>query len=152
MAASRQALLGLRRPRNRTVSAVTAVLVGYALAFVARLGTVLPFIGLDIVAFAAGLGIAAYAGWARGGALVGLGSVFLPLLWISFIPPLVAYLRGLKFAGSRYSTIRMSQAEYTPEKEFEVAVGQVPFLLIVALLFGGVAFLLGAGARRAFGR
>ena len=62
MAASRQALLGLRRPRNRTVSAVTAVLVGYALAFVARLGTVLPFIGLDIVTFAAGLGIAAYAG------------------------------------------------------------------------------------------
>lgn len=134
------------------MGAVAAVLVGYALAFVARLGTVLPFVDLGIVAFAAGLGIAAYAGWARGGALAGLGGVFVPLLWISFVPPLVGYLRGLELAGSRYTTIRMGQAEYTPEKELQVAVGQVPFLLIVALLFGGVAFLLGAGARRAFKR
>ena len=152
MVASSRNLLGLRRPRNRTVGAVAAVLVGYALAFVARLGTVLPFIDLDLVAFVAGLGIAAYAGWARGGALAGLGGVFLPLLCISFVPPLVAYLRGLKFAESRYTTIRMTQVLYTPEKELQVAVGQVPFLLIVALLFGGVAFLLGAGARGALGR
>lgn len=147
MATWNQTILGSKQPRYRAMGAIIAVLVGYALAFLARIDTILPVIGVDLIAFGVGLGIAAYAGRARGGALAGIGSVFLLLLWISFIPPLVAYLRGLKLAESRYTTIRMSQVQYTPEQELEAAVGQVPFLLIFAFFIGGIFFLIGASTK-----
>ena len=78
--------------------------------------------------------------------------MFLLLLWMAICPPVVAYLRGREYSGSRYSTIRLSDALHTTGTELGVAIEQVPLLLVGALLFGGAAFLVGAGARRLSGR
>ena len=146
----RRTLLGVRRPRRCIAAATVGLLAGCTLAFLARLDVVIPLGGWDLgfVVFAAGLVVAAYAGWARGGAFPGAGSVLLLLLWMAFFPPAVAYLRGREHAGDRYSTVRLTQALYSPSKELGVAIEQVPLLLVGALLFGGAAFLVGAGARR----
>ena len=147
---SRRALLGVRQPRRRAVGATVGLLAGCTLAFLARLDVVIPLSGWDLgfVVFAAGLVVAAYAGWARGGAFPGVGSVFLLLLWMALFPPVVGYLRGEKYSSPRYTTVRLSEVLLTPGKELEVAVGTVPYLLLGALLFGGGGFLVGAGARR----
>ena len=71
---------------------------------------------------------------------------------MAFFPPAVAYLQGREHAGDRYSTVRLTQALYSPSRELGVAIEQVPLLLVGALLFGGAAFLVGAGARRLSGR
>ena len=144
----------MRQPRRRAVGATVGLLAGCTLAFLARLDVVIPLSGWDLgfVVFAAGLVVAAYAGWARGGAFPGVGSVFLLLLWMAIFPPVVAYLRGREHAGGRYGTITLSDALSSPISELESAVGQAPYLLVGALLFGGAAFLVGAGARRLSGR
>ena len=108
--------------------------------------------GLGFLVFSAGLVVAAYAGWARGGAFPGVGSVFLLLLWMALFPPVVGYLRGEKYSSPRYTTVRLGEVLLTPSKELEVAIGTVPYLLVGALLFGGGAFLVGAGAGRLSGR
>lgn len=154
MNVSRRALLGVRRSRRRIAAATVGLLAGCTFAFLARLDVVIPLggWGLGFAVFAVGLVVAAYAGWARGGAFLGVGSVSLLLLWMAFFPPAVAYLRGREHAGDRYSTVRLSQALYTPDTELGVAVETVPYLLVGALLFGGAAFLVGAGAGRLSGR
>ena len=150
MNVSRRALLGVRQPRRRAVGATVGLLAGCTFAFLTRLDTAIPLggWGLGFLVFSAGLAIAAYAGWARGGALPGVGSVFLLLLWVAIFPPAVAYFRGREHAGGRYSMISLSDALLSPISEFESAVGQAPYLLVGALLFGGAAFLAGVGARR----
>jgi len=150
MNVSRRALLGVRRPRRRIAAATVGLLAGCTLAFLVRLDVMIPLGGWDLgfVVFAAGLVVAAYAGWARGGAFPGVSSVFLLLLWMALFPPVVGYLRGEKYSSPRYTTVRLSEVLLTPGKELEVAVGTVPYLLLGALLFGGGAFLVGAGARR----
>ena len=150
MNVSRRALLGVRRPRRHIAAATVGLLAGCTLAFLARLDVVIPLGGweLGFVVFSAGLVVAAYAGWARGGAFPGVGSVFLLLLYMAIFPPVVAYLRGREYSGSRYSTIRLSDALHTTGTELGVAIGTVPYLLVGALLFGGGVFLVGAGARR----
>ena len=154
MDVSRRALLGMRRPRRRAVGATVGLLAGCTFAFLVRLDTAIP-LGrweLGFAVFAAGLVVAAYAGWAHGGAFTGIANVSLLVLWMAFFPPAVAYLRGREYAGSRYSTVRLSQALYAPDTELGVAIEQVPYLLLGALLFGGAAFLVGAGAGRLSGR
>ena len=154
MNVSRRALLGVRQPRRRAVGATVGLLAGCTLAFLARLDVVIPLSGWDLgfIVFSAGLVVAAYAGWTHGGAFTGIANVSLLLLWMAFFPPAVAYLRGREHAGGRYSTVRLSEALYTPGTELGVAIGAVPYLLVGALLFGGAAFLVGAGARRLSGR
>ena len=154
MDVSRRALLGVRQPRRRAVGATVGLLAGCTFAFLVRLDTAIP-LGrweLGFAVFSAGLVVAAYAGWTRGGAFTGIANVSLLLLWMAFFPPAVAYLRGREYAGSRYSTVRLSQALYAPDTELGVAIEAVPYLLVGALLFGGAAFLVGAGARRLSGR
>jgi hypothetical protein len=154
MNVSRRALLGVGRPRRRAAAATVGLLVGGTLAFLARLDVVIPLSGweLGFVVFLAGLVVAAYAGWARGGAFPGVGSVFLLLLWMAFFPPVVGYLRGENYSSPRYTTVRLSEVLLTPRSELEVAVESIPVFLLGALLFGGGAFLVGAGARRLSGR
>ena len=154
MDVSRRALLGVRRSRRRAVGVTVGLLAGCTFAFLVRLDTAIPLARWDLgfAVFAAGLVVAAYAGWTHGGALPGVSSVFLLLLWMAFFPPAVAYLRGREHAGGRYSTVRLSGALYSPGTELGVAIGAVPYLLVGALLFGGGAFLVGAGARRLSGR
>ena len=143
MNVSRRALLGVRQPRRRVVGATVGLLAGCTFAFLVRLDTAIPLSGweLGFAVFAVGLVVAAYAGWTHGGALPGVSNVFLLLLWMAFFPPAVAYLRGKEHAGGRYSTVRLSEALYTPGTELGVAIGTVPYLLVGALLFGGGAFL-----------
>ena len=150
MDVSRRALLGVRRPRRRAVGATVGLLAGCTFAFLVRLDTAIPLGRWDLgfAVFVAGLVVAAYAGWTHGGTLPGVSSVFLLSLWMAFFPPAVAYLQGREHAGDRYSTVRLSGALYTPGTELGVAIEQVPYLLVGALLFGGAAFLVGAGARR----
>jgi len=154
MNVSRRALLGVRQPRRRIAAVTVGLLVGCTFAFLTRLDTAIPLggWGLGFLVFAAGLVVAAYAGWARGGAFPGVGSVFLLLLWMGIFPPVVAYLRGREYADDRYSTIRLSDALHTTGTELELAIETVPYLLVGALLFGGGAFLVGAGAGRLSGR
>ena len=154
MNVSGRALLGVRRSRRRAVGVTVGLLAGFTFAFLVRLDTAIPLGRWDLgfAVFAAGLVVAAYAGWARGGAFPGVGSVFLLLLWMAIFPPAVAYFRGREHAGGRYSTVRLSGALYTPGTELGVAIGTVPYLLVGALLFGGGAFLVGAGVRRLSGR
>ena len=154
MNVSKRALLGTRRPRRRAAAATVGLLAGCTFAFLLRLDTAIPLSGweLGFVVFSAGLVVAAYAGWTHGGALPGVSSVFLLLLWMAFFPPAVAYFRGREHAGGRYSTITLSDALSSPISELESAVGQAPYLLVGALLFGGAAFLVGVGARRLSGR
>ena len=99
---SRRALLGTRRPRRRIAAATVGLLAGCTLAFLARLDVVIPLSGweLGFVVFSAGLVVAAYAGWARGGAFPGVGSVFLLLLWMAIFSPAVAYLGGESIQGA----------------------------------------------------
>ena len=151
---SRRAILGVRRPRRRIAAAIVGLLAGCTFAFLLQLDTAMPPGGweLGVAVFAAGLVVAVYAGWARGGAFPGVGSVLLPLLWVAILPPVVAYLRGREYSGSRYSTIRLSDALHTTGTELELAIETVPYLLVGALLFGGAAFFVGAGARRLSGR
>ena len=154
MDVSRRALLGVRRSRRRAVGVTVGLLAGCTFAFLVRLDTAIPLARWDLgfAVFAAGLVVAAYAGWTHGGAIPGVSSVFLLSLWMAFFPPAVAYLRGREYAGGRYSTVRLSGALYTPGRELGVAIGVVPYLLVGALLFGGGTFLVGAGARRLSGR
>ncbi|PSQ42939.1 hypothetical protein BRD07_02740 [Halobacteriales archaeon QS_9_68_42] len=154
MNASRRALLGTRRPRRRIAAATVGLLAGCTLAFLARLDVVIPLSGWDLgfIVFSAGLVVAAYAGWARGGAFPGVGSVSLLLLWMTIFPPVVGYLRGKKYSSPRYTTVRLSDVLLTPRSELELAVESIPMFLLGALLFGGAAFLVGAGARRLSGR
>lgn len=151
---SSQAIFGIRQSRRHVAIATAGLLVGCTLAFIIRLDAVIPFsrwtVGFAV--FLVGLVIAAYAGWARGGALPGVSSVFLLVLWMAFFPPAVAYLGGREHAGGRYSTVRLSQALYSPVTELKVAIEQVPLLLIGVLFFGGGAFLFGARVKRLFER
>jgi len=154
MNVSRRALLGVRQPRRRAVGATVGLLAGCTFAFLVRLDTAIPLGGweLGFAVFAAGLVVAAYAGWTHGGAFTGIANVSLLLLWMAFFPPAVAYLRGREHAGGRYSTVRLSEALYTPGTELGVAIEAVPYLLVGALLFGGGAFLIGASAGRLSGQ
>ena len=71
---------------------------------------------------------------------------------MAIFSPAVAYLRGREYSGSRYSTIRLNDALHTTGTELELAVESIPVFFLGALLFGGGAFLVGAGARRLSGR
>ena len=95
MDVSRRALLGVRRSRRRAVGVTVGLLAGCTFAFLVRLDTAIPLARWDLgfAVFAAGLVVAAYAGWTHGGALPGVSSVFLLSLWMAFFPPAVAYLR-----------------------------------------------------------
>ena len=149
---SNQTVFGVKRSRRRIAVATAGLLIVCTLAFILRLDTVIPIGGwaLGFTVFLTGLVIAAYAGWARGGALPGLGSVFLLLLWMAFFPPAGAFLLRREYAGSRYDTISLSDALWSPVTELNVAIELVPYLLIVVLLFGGGAFLFGARVDRVF--
>ena len=152
MDVSNQTVFGVKWSRRRLAVATAGLLIVCTLAFILRLDTVIP-IGrwaLRFTVFLTGLVIAAYAGWARGGALPGLGSLFLLLLWMAFFPPVVAYLSGMEHASDRYSTIRVSGALNSPVTELGIAIESIPYLLIVVLLFGGGAFLFGARVDRVF--
>ena len=154
MNVSRRAILGVRRPRRRTAAATVGLLAGCTFAFFLQLDTAIPLggWGLGFLVFSAGLAIAGYAGWARGGAFPGVGTVLPLLLWMAIFPPVVAYFRGREYADDWYSTIRLSDALHTTGTELELAIETVPYLPVGALLFGGAAFLVGAGARRLSGR
>lgn len=66
---------------------------------------------------------------------------------MAFFPPLVGYLRGEQWAGSRYSTLRVTDVMLTPLGEVETAVRLLPLYASLAILSAGCAFLLGVGAR-----
>jgi len=153
MDVSNQTVFGVKRSRRRVAVATAGLLIVCTLAFILRLDTVIPFGGWahGFTVFLTGLVIAAYAGWARGGALPGLGSVFLLLLWMAFFPPVVAYLSGMEYTWTRYTTIRLSDALWSPVTDLNVAIELVPYLLIVVLLFGGGAFLFGGRVDRVLG-
>jgi len=152
MDVSNQTVFGVKRSRRRVAVATAGLLIVCTLAFILRLDTVIPIGGwaLGFTVFLTGLVIAAYAGWARGGALPGLGSVFLLLLWMAFFPPAVAYLSGREYAGARYDTTSVSDVLNPPVTELGIAIESIPYHLIGALLFGGGAFLFGARVDRVF--
>jgi hypothetical protein len=70
---------------------------------------------------------------------------------MAFFPPVVAYLSGMEYTWTRYTTIRLSDALWSPVTELNVAIELVPYLLIVVLLFGGGAFLFGGRVDRVLG-
>ena len=71
MDVSIRAFLGVRRPRRRAVGVTVGLLAGCTFAFLVRLDTAIPLGRWDLgfAVFAAGLVVAAYAGWTHGGAL-----------------------------------------------------------------------------------
>ena len=150
MELSKQPILGTRQPRRYITIATVGMLVGCFLAFLLQLDTAIPLSRgtLGFVVFLTGLAFAAYAGWAHGGALPGVSSVFLLVFWMAIFPPAVAYLRRREYAGGRYSTVTLSNELSRPGAELGHAIGQVPYILLGVLLFGGATFLLGAGARK----
>ena len=110
MELSKQPILGARQSRRYITITTVGMLVGCSLAFLLQLDTAIPLSRetLGFVVFLTGLAFAAYAGWAHGGALPGVSSVFLLVFWMAIFPPAVAYLRRRKYAGGRYSTVTLS--------------------------------------------
>lgn len=75
----KQPILGIRQPRRYITIATIGILVGCSFAFLLQLDTAIPLSRgmLGFVVFLMGLAFVAYAGWAHGGALPGVSSVFL---------------------------------------------------------------------------
>lgn len=149
MLPSRATLVGVGRSRYRVTAACLGLLAIATGGFLADVDASVPLGGLELgtALLLVAAGIAAYAGWSRGGALTGTLAVFLTLLWMAFVPPVVGYLRGEAWAGERYSTVRVSDAMLTPVAELETAIRLLPFYATLAVLCASGAFGLGAGAR-----
>lgn len=149
MLPSRVALVGVQPVRYRVTAAFIVLLAVVTVGFLVEVGVIVPLSGLalGVVIFLISVGIAGYAGWSHGGALTANIVVVLTLLWMAFVPPIVGYLRGEEWAGTRYSTLRISDALLTPMAELETAIRLLPFYVAIALPSATCAFLLGAGAR-----
>lgn len=141
----RTALLGARTPRHRVlVVAVTIPLVA-SVAFLLGSDRVL---GIPIVYPA--LALALFAGWSRAGALAGTAAVFFTVLWRFVVPPLVGYLRGSW--DTRYTPPRVLGYKLDPRGELLEGITHGPvYALVLAVVLGGSAYLVGALLRRAVG-
>lgn len=148
----KQSIIGHRKPRLRATLTLLVLLLGATTVFLTGLEINAPLGGLvlGILLLAASLLISGYTGWSRGGAVTGSGAVFLTLLWIAFFPPLIGYLRGEKWAGSRYSTFRLTDVMLTPRGEIDTAIQLLPLYLLLSIILGGGVFLLGFSARRIY--
>lgn len=138
----RDVLLGDRRPRVRVAGLAIAIPIVASLLFLLGYDAVLGFSLLYLA-----LAIALYAGWARAGALAGLGVVFCSVLWRFVVPPLVGYLR--RSMETRYTPPRMLGYKLDPYGELVEGLTHGPvYALVGAVLFGGIAYLAGAIVRR----
>lgn len=146
---SRVALVGELTARRRVVVGLFGLLAIVTVGFLAGVEAITSFggLGLGLAVFLVAVGLAGYAGWSRGGALTGITVVSLTLTWMAFFPPFVGYLRGEQWAGTRYSTLRVSDVLLTPLGEVETAVQLLPFYVVSAVFSAGCAFLMGVGAR-----
>jgi hypothetical protein len=149
MLTSRVALVGEEPSRYRVIVALIVLLAIVTVGFLAEVGGIVPLSGLElgVVVFLISAGIAGYAGWSHGGALTANIVVLLTLLWMAFVPPIVGYLQGEEWAGTRYSTFRISDAMLTPMAELETAIRLLPFYAAIALPSATCAFLLASRAR-----
>ncbi|WP_253184597.1 hypothetical protein [Natrialba sp. SSL1] len=92
--------------------------------------------------------LACYAGWSRAGAVSGGVVVFGSILWLFVFPPAIGYLRGSMV--TRYTPPRALGYKLDPRGELveELTNGPVA-ALIGAVLFGGLASLMGVAVRDA---
>ncbi len=137
-------LFGCRRPRRHVALFAIAIPVLATVAFELRLDEQY---SLGSMAVGLALLIAAYAGWKRGGAVPGCGAVFLAVCWVFIVPPLLGYLRGSW--DTRYTPPRTLGYKLDPRGELvEGLTSGPPTAIVVAVLLGGAAFLVGFGLRR----
>ncbi len=139
---TRDALLGDRSPRIRVGVLALSLPVLATIVFFLEYDVVLGFWPLYLA-----LGIALYAGLIRGGALAGLGTVFIAILWRFVVPPLVGYLRWSM--DTRYTPPRLLAYKLDPPGELQEGLVRGPlYALIGAFVLGGLAYLAGVGLRK----
>ncbi|ADD06538.1 uncharacterized protein Nmag_2986 [Natrialba magadii ATCC 43099] len=139
----RDAILGEKRPRILVLIATLLLplfaSVLFLLGFDSGLGVLLVFLSV---------GIAFCAGWSRAGVLSGLSVVFSSILWLFVFPPAVGYLRGSM--DTRYTPPRALGYKLDPRGELIEGLTNGPLAGIVgAVLFGGMAYLMGLAVRQA---
>lgn len=144
-------LIGNERLSRRVVVIGAAAAIAASLPLILRVDTLFPSLrwflwgGLVILS----LGLAGYAGLKDGGLLAGWTAVFLAGLWLYIVPPLVAYLQGAAFNDREYAVLRPSIVGLSPYEELITGLQIGPVVaLLMAVIAGSAAFLLGTGFQR----
>ncbi|WP_331234163.1 hypothetical protein [Natronorarus salvus] len=130
-------LFGEPEPRRRVAALALTLPALASVAFLLGVDVVLGFTLLTL-----SLVVALYAGARRAGALVGLGTVYLTVLWRFVFPPLVGYVRSSM--DTRYTPPRALGYKLHPRGELIEGLTHGPiYALGIAVVLGGGVYLVG---------